>query len=250
MVPIGLARRSAARPQGIERVAVATPPHRVVALVNAPVSPFELACAGEVFGLSRPGLPARYEFLVCTPVPGQVRTLLGYDLLVSQGLAALEGAETVIITGWQSPDVPPQVLTAVKQAHARGTRILAICAAAFVLAEAGLLSGRRATAHWRRAAELARRYPDIEVVPDILYVDHGDVATTAGTVAGADFHLHVVRKDHGAAYAAEVARHMVMPPRREGARHSTPGWHRWRQPNRISPRCWSGRSAGSTDPRR
>ncbi|MFC7546953.1 GlxA family transcriptional regulator [Plantactinospora sp. GCM10030261] len=199
-----------------EQATAAAPAHRVAALVNPPVSPFELACAGEVFGLSRPGLPARYEFVVCTPEPGPVPTLLGYDLVVPEGLAALGSADTIVIPGWQAPEVPPRVLDALKQAHGRGVRILAICYAAFVLAEAGLLAGRRATTHWLRAAELAARYPDIEVVPDILYVDHGDVATTAGSAAGADLCLHVVRKDHGAAHAAEIARYMVMPPRREG----------------------------------
>jgi AraC family transcriptional activator FtrA len=190
--------------------------HRVVAVVHPPQAPFELASVAEVFGLHRPGLPARYAFSLCALAPGRVTTLGGYDIFVSAGLAALGDADTVVIPGWQTDSVPPEILEAVRAAHARGARIVAICAAAFVLAEAGLLAGRRATTHWRRAAALAERYRDLEVDPDVLFVDYGDVATSAGTAAGIDLCLHIVRTDHGAAYAAEIAKHMVMPPRREG----------------------------------
>jgi AraC family transcriptional activator FtrA len=192
--------------------------HRVVALVMAPQSTFELACAAEVFGVSRPGLPARYAFTVCAERPGPVSTLAGYDMLVSEGLQALDAADTVVVPGWQRPDEPasPAVLDAARRAHRRGARIAAICSGAFLLAQAGLLDHRRATTHWRMAAELATRFPDVTVEPDTLYVDLGDVATSAGTAAGIDLCLHLVRADHGAAYAAQVARHMVMPPHREG----------------------------------
>ncbi|MEV4009152.1 helix-turn-helix domain-containing protein [Nonomuraea angiospora] len=192
--------------------------HRVVALVMAPQSTFELACAAEVFGVGRPGLPARYAFTVCAERPGPVPTLAGYDMLVSEGLRALDAADTVVVPGWQRPDGPasPAVLDAVRRAHRRGARIAAICSGAFLLAEAGLLDHRRATTHWRMAAELATRFPAVAVEPDTLYVDLGDVATSAGTAAGIDLCLHLVRADHGAAYAAQVARHMVMPPHREG----------------------------------
>jgi AraC family transcriptional activator FtrA len=191
-------------------------PHRVVALVHPPQSPFELSCASEVFGLDRPGLAARYEFQVCTLRPGPVPTLGGYAITATRGLSALRRADTIVIPGWHAEDVPAPVLQALRDAHRRSTRILAICFGAFVLAAAGLLDGRRATTHWRGAAELTRRYPQVRVDADVLYVDHGDVATSAGTAAGIDLCLHVVRTDHGAAYAAEIARHMVMPPRREG----------------------------------
>lgn len=190
--------------------------HRVVAIVHPPQAPFELASVAEVFGLHRPGLPARYALSLCALTPGRVPTLGGYDIYVTAGLAALDDADTVMIPGWQTDSVPPEVLEAVREAHARGARIVAICAAAFVLAEAGLLAGRRATTHWRRAAELAERYRDVDVDPDVLFVDDGDVATSAGTAAGIDLCLHIVRTDHGVAYATEIARHMVMPPRREG----------------------------------
>ncbi|MBB5784620.1 AraC family transcriptional activator FtrA [Nonomuraea jabiensis] len=192
--------------------------HRVVALVMAPQSTFELACAAEVFGVSRPGLPARYAFTVCAERPGPVPTLAGYDMLVSEGLQVLDAADTVVVPGWQRPDEPasPAVLDAVRRAHRRGARIAAICSGAFLLAQAGLLDHRRATTHWRMAAELVTRFPAVTVEPDTLYVDLGDVATSAGTAAGIDLCLHLVRADHGAAYAAQVARHMVMPPHREG----------------------------------
>ncbi|WP_103956277.1 helix-turn-helix domain-containing protein [Nonomuraea solani] len=192
--------------------------HRVVALVGPPQSTFELACAAEVFGVSRPGLPSPYTFGVCAPVPGTIPTLAGYDIQVGQGLEALERAETVVIAGWRSRAEPagPAVIDALRGAHRRGTRLVAICSGAFLLAETGLLDGRRATTHWRLATELAGRFPQVSVEPDTLYVDLGDVATSAGTAAAVDLCLHLVRTDQGAAYATQVARHMVMPPHREG----------------------------------
>ncbi|MFH8775915.1 helix-turn-helix domain-containing protein [Streptomyces sp. NPDC017958] len=193
-------------------------PHRVVALAIPPQSTFELACAAEVFGLSRDGLPSRYEFGVCAERPGRIATLAGYDMTVSQGLDALQTADTVVIPGLQcrQEPAPLAVLDAVRRAHRRGARIVAICSGAFLIAQAGLLDGRRATTHWRMAAEFAARFPKVEVEADTLYIDLGDVATSAGTAAGIDLCLHLVRADHGAAHAAHIARHMVMPPHREG----------------------------------
>lgn len=190
--------------------------HRVVALANPPQATFELSCAAEVFGTERPGLARRYRFGVCAELPGPVPTSAGYAMTVSEGLSALEDADTIVIPGWQSRAATAPVLSALRRAHRRGIRIAAICSGAFVLAQAGLLDGRTATTHWRLAADLAARFPRVRVDPDVLYVDHGDVATSAGTGAGIDLCLHLVRADHGAAYAAQVARHMVMPPHREG----------------------------------
>ncbi|MER6401055.1 helix-turn-helix domain-containing protein [Kitasatospora sp. NPDC001603] len=194
-------------------------PHRVVALLQPPQSTFLLACATEVLGDHGPAIPARYTFEVCTEHPGPVRTQVGYDLLVTAGLDALERADTVLVPGWQQPagtEVPPAVVEAVRRAHRRGARIVGICSGAFVLAAAGLLDGRRAATHWARAAELADRFPRARVDPAVLYVDHGDVATSAGSAAGVDLCLHLVRTDHGAAHAMRIARQMVMPPHREG----------------------------------
>jgi AraC family transcriptional regulator, transcriptional activator FtrA len=193
--------------------------HRVVALLNPPQSPFELACAAEVFGTARPDVPAHYDFRICAEHPGPLRTTAGYTMLVDTGLAALREADTVVIPGWQPHDAPvsPPVTEALRAAHQRGARIAAICTGAFVLAQAGLLDGRRATTHWRHTAQLAATFPEVRVDPDVLYVDHGDVATSAGTGAGIDLCLHLVRADHGAAHAAQIARNMVLPPHREGS---------------------------------
>ncbi|MCO5999449.1 helix-turn-helix domain-containing protein [Actinoallomurus rhizosphaericola] len=192
--------------------------HRVTALVRPPQSTFELACAAQVFGIERPVLPARYAFSVCTERPGAVATLAAYDMLVTDGLDALDRADTVIIPGWLPIDEPPSpaVIRALRRAHSRGARVVSICSGAFALAHAGLLDGRRATTHWAQADELAARFPNIQVDSDVLYVDHGDVATSAGAGAGFDLCIHLVRRDQGARYAAHIARTMVMPPHREG----------------------------------
>jgi AraC family transcriptional regulator, transcriptional activator FtrA len=205
--------------------------HRVVALLNPPQSPFELACAAEVFGTVRQDVPAYYDFQVCAERPGPLPTTLCYTMVVDAGLAALREADTVVIPGWQPAGAPvsPAVVEALRAAHRRGARIVAICTAAFVVARAGLLDGRRATTHWRHTAQLAAAFPEVRVDPDVLYVDHGDVATSAGTGAGIDLCLHLVRTDHGAAHAARIARHMVLPPHREGSQlqYATPPAPAW-----------------------
>ncbi|MFD9326239.1 GlxA family transcriptional regulator [Streptomyces sp. NPDC060065] len=193
--------------------------HRVVALLQPPQSTFPLACATEVFGDHGPAIPARYALDVCTEHPGPVRTQAGYDILVTTGLDALDRADTVLVPGWQQSvgtEVPSAVVAAVRRAHHRGARIVGICSGAFVVAAAGLLDGRRAATHWAQAAELAARFPQVRVDPAVLYVDHGDVATSAGSAAGVDLCLHLVSADQGAAYAMRIARQMVMPPHREG----------------------------------
>jgi len=193
--------------------------HRVVALLHPPQAPFELACAAEVFGSAPQDGPARYAFRICAENPGPLQTTAGYAMLVDAGLEALREADTVVVPGWQpsGAPVPPTVIEALRAAHRRGARIVAICTGAFVLARAGLLDGRRATTHWRSTARLAAAFPEVRVDQDVLFVDHGDVATSAGTGAGIDLCLHLVRADHGAAYAAEIARSMVLPPHREGS---------------------------------
>ena len=189
--------------------------HRVVALVQPPQPPFELGCAAEVFGVRQEG---RYEFVVCAERPGPVATTMGYEMVVGAGLEALDQADTIVVPGWKRRDerLPGPVREALLRAHARGTRLVSICAGAFALADTGLLDHRRATTHWAGAEQLQARYPLVEVDPDVLYIDHGDIATSAGAGAGIDLCLHLVRADFGAAYAAEVARRMVMPPHREG----------------------------------
>ncbi|NKY88576.1 GlxA family transcriptional regulator [Nocardia veterana] len=192
--------------------------HRVVALVRPVQSTFELGCAMEVFGTPREGVPQHYEFEVCTETPGTVPTTAGYAISVTRGLSALDTADTVIIPGWLPVETPPSdaVRRALIRAHDRGARLVTICSGVFALARTGLLDGRSATTHWARADQLAREFPRVRVEPDRLYVDHGDVATSAGAGAGIDLCLHLVRTDHGAAHAALIARHMVMPPHRDG----------------------------------
>ena len=176
-------------------------------------STFELGCAYEVFGTPRDGVPQYYEFEVCAETPGQVPTSSGYAISVSQGLSALDSADTVIIPGWSPVQAPlsERVHDALLQAHARGARLATICSGVFALARTGLLDGRSATTHWARAEQLRREFPQVHVEPEQLYVDHGDVATSAGAGAGIELCLHLVRKDHGTAHAALVARHMAMP---------------------------------------
>jgi AraC family transcriptional regulator, transcriptional activator FtrA len=203
-----------------------TGPHRVVALVRAPQGTFELACVAEVFGVHRASVPSHYEFAVCAEKAGEVATTAGFTMTVADGLTALETADTIVLPGWRPLDAPisASVRRALLRAHKRGSRLVTICSGAFGLAQTGLLDGRRATTHWAGAAELQARFPRVQVDPDVLYVDHGDVATSAGAGAGIDLCLHLVRNDHGAGYAAQIARHMVMPPHREGgqAQYATP----------------------------
>lgn len=192
--------------------------HRVAALVTPPQAPFELGCVAEVFGTPREGLAGRYDFLVCTERPGEIATTAGYTMGVAAGLEALETAETIVIPGWlpYTAEMSPAMLGALCAAATRGARLVSICTGAFALAQTGLLDGRTATTHWARTDELRARFPRVQVEPGVLYVDHGDVATSAGAGAGIDLCLHLVRTDHGASYASELARHMVMPPHREG----------------------------------
>jgi AraC family transcriptional regulator, transcriptional activator FtrA len=192
--------------------------HRVVALVRPVQATFELGCAAEVFGTTWNGVPQHYEFEVCAQSPGSIPTTAGYAMTVARGLSALASADTVLIPGWAPVEtpLPDRVRTALLKAHARGARLVTICTGAFALARTGLLDGRSATTHWLRAEQLQREFPQVSVQPDKLYVDHGDVATSAGAGAGIDLCLHLVRRDHGAAHAALIARHMVMPPHRDG----------------------------------
>lgn len=200
--------------------------HRVVALVQAPQGLFELGCVTEVFGTRRDAIPDRYDFAVCAESPGEVATSGGFPVVVTKGLSVLDTANTIVLPGWRPVDAPISgaVRRALLTAHDRGCRVITICSGAFALAQTGLLDGRRATTHWAAAAELQKQFPRVQVDPDVLYVDHGDVATSAGAGAGIDLCLHLVRSDQGAGYAAQVARHMVMPPHREGgqAQYATP----------------------------
>lgn len=191
----------------------------VAVLAYDGVSAFGLGVTAEVFGCDRSGegLP-RYDYAVTAARPGLIRTDVGMRVLVEFGLDRLSSADLAVVVCWDDPDSrPPQsVLDALRAVAARGGRVLSQCTGAFVLAAAGLLDGRRATTHWMYADQLATRYPRVKVDPDVLYVDEGNVITSAGTAAGIDACLHVVRLEHGAATANEVARRLVVAPHREG----------------------------------
>jgi transcriptional regulator GlxA family with amidase domain len=195
------------------------PAHRVVTLVGPKVAMFELSVACEVFGLDRSELvDPWYRHRVAAAVPGPHTSPEGLLLETPYGLDELERADTVVIPARIfAGDPPADVLDALRAAHARGARMLSMCTGAFVLAAAGLLDGRRATTHWMWADELARSFPRVRIDPKVLYVDGGDgIMTSAGTAAGVDLLLHVVRMDHGAEVANAVARRMVVPPHRDG----------------------------------
>jgi transcriptional regulator GlxA family with amidase domain len=189
-------------------------PHRVVALIANEVVAFDLAIPAQVFGRE----PERYSWAVCAPAPGRVPTETGFDVVVPYGLEALAGADTVVVPGIgdRAWPLPAAALDALRGAAGRGARVASICTGAFVLAAAGLLDGRRATTHWRYAARLAREFPHVTVDPDVLYVDEGDVVTSAGVGAGVDLCLHLVRRDFGAEAANAVARRMVVAAHRDG----------------------------------
>jgi AraC family transcriptional regulator, transcriptional activator FtrA len=195
--------------------------HLVVAVVSPGTNPFELAIACEVFGLDRPELGvAWYDFVVAgdLPTPQPVTMTGGMAVVPSAGIEMLDRADTVVVPNGD-PDGPgcsPMLAEALRQAHHRGARVLSYCSGAFALAEAGLLADRRATTHWLYADRLRSQHPTIDLRPDVLYIDEGDVITSAGTSAGIDASLHLVRKDHGAEIANMVARRMVVPPHRDG----------------------------------
>src|SRR5437763_1475328 len=193
--------------------------HTVAVVVGNGMAPFEFAVACEVFGYDRSDLGVPwYKFLVCAAEPTPVRTSVGFTIDTPHGLADLRRADTIIVPAIYGEDEEPPapLLEALRAAHRRGARLLSVCTGAFTLAAAGLLDGRRATTHWMHSAELARRYPKIDVDPCVLYVDDGDILTSAGTAAGIDLCLHIVRLDFGADIANAVARRMVVPPHRDG----------------------------------
>ncbi|MEU8568014.1 helix-turn-helix domain-containing protein [Streptomyces pathocidini] len=204
-----------------------TPPppgrHRVAVLVRHGLLPLELGIVHQLFGQARSaqGEPL-YEVVTCGLAPGWVRTDADFPIRVARGPEALERARTVLVPASHEADESEgagRLPAALAEAMGRirpGTRIASICTGAFVLAAAGLLDGRRATTHWRSADRFRRLFPAVRLDPDVLYADEGDMLTSAGEAAGIDLCLHMIRRDHGAAVANEVARRTVIPPHREG----------------------------------
>jgi transcriptional regulator GlxA family with amidase domain len=215
-------RTSRASPQRQEtqtcRTAPKTP-HVVAAVAFDGISPFHLSVPCVVFAEDRSdGGVLGFEFRVCSIDPGPLSTTAGFSIAATHGLDALADADTIIVPTWRDPDEAPPaaLLDALRAAHARGAQLVGLCLGAYVLAAAGLLDGRPATTHWAWAADFARRFPDVKVDPQVLYVDDGDILTSAGTAAGLDCCLHVVRKLCGAQSANYIARRLVVPPHRQG----------------------------------
>jgi AraC family transcriptional regulator, transcriptional activator FtrA len=195
--------------------------HLVVAALLPRTNPFELGIACEVFGLERPEMGVEwYDFVVAgvEVEPHAVAMCGGLHAVPAEGIGAFERADTIVVPHGEPDGVgcSPAFADALRRAHARGARIISYCSGAFALAEAGLLDGRRATTHWLFAEQLADRHPSIDLRPDVLYVDEGDLLTSAGSAAAIDVSLHVIRLDHGAEVANMVARRMVVPPHRDG----------------------------------
>jgi len=189
-----------------------------VVLVDG-VAMFEFGVACEVFGIDRTddGVPA-IDFRVCAEHPGQpIQTSVGVSLTATHGLSALADADLVVVPAAGIRDeYPPAVLDALRQAAARGATLLSLCSGAFLLGAAGLLDGRRCTTHWRHVDDLAAHHPEALIDPDVLFVDDGTIITSAGTAAGIDACLHLVRRELGGVVATRIARRMVVPPQRDG----------------------------------
>jgi transcriptional regulator GlxA family with amidase domain len=191
----------------------------VAILVYPGVAPFELGVLCEAWGIDRSehGIQ-NFDLAICTPEPGRVPTSLpGFALDVSEGLDRLDDADLICLPAMSRQHPAPEtVLEALRGAHARGTRLLSVCAGAFILGDAGLLDDRECTTHWLYVDELAERFPKAKVKGDVLYVDTGSIITSAGSAAGLDACLHLIRNEFGAGVAATVARRMVVAAHRDG----------------------------------
>jgi AraC family transcriptional regulator, transcriptional activator FtrA len=197
-----------------------SPPNQdVVAIAYDGLCLFEFGIAAELFGLARPELDVPwYRYRVVSVDAEPLRSLGGIRLGATTNLDYVRRAGTIVLPGWKGGDVAPpsSLLSALRTAHQRGARIMSICSGVYVLAATGLLDGHPATTHWRYVDHLAASYPAIDVRPDVLYVDNGQTLTSAGSAAGIDLGLHLIRRDHGSAIAAQVARRLVTPPQRDG----------------------------------
>jgi transcriptional regulator GlxA family with amidase domain len=193
--------------------------HTIAVIAFDGISPFHLSVPCIVFGddLLKLGVP-RYRLLICGERRGRIATMSGFDIEVKHGLGSLKQADTIIVPAWRTPsERPPEpVLRALRQAHDRGSRIVGLCLGTFVLAEAGLLDGRTVSTHWAWADEFERAYPDVTLDRHAIYVDEGDILTSAGTAAAIDCCLHLVRRDLGADVANRIARRLVVAPQRHG----------------------------------
>lgn len=191
---------------------------RVSLLAYDGLCAFEYGIGLEIFGLARPEFDRWYELTTVAIEPGPLRAIGGISVVPDSGLEQVSQANIIIVPGWRDAHapVPSDLIDALKAAYANGAKVASICSGAFVLAAAGLLNGKRATTHWRYAEILAEKYPDVRVEPNVLYIDDQSVLTSAGSAAGLDLCLHIVRQDFGAEFANSVARRLVLPAHRDG----------------------------------
>ncbi len=191
--------------------------NKVVVLAIPGVAPFEFGVVCEVFGIDRSDTNGpTFEFSAVTADPGPVPTKQGFSMNIELGLEAAADADLIAVPAFGFHGIDERYLQVIRDAHARGAWVLSVCSGAFALAEAGILDGRSATTHWMYTDKLARDYPRITVDPDVLFVEDGNIVTSAGTAAGIDAALHIVRKELGASATNVIARRMVVPPQREG----------------------------------
>jgi AraC family transcriptional regulator, transcriptional activator FtrA len=191
----------------------------VAAIAYDQLCSFEFGCAAEIFGLPRPEFGAGwYRFVTCAEESGPLHALGGLKVTADADLSVVSQAGTVIVPGWKGTDIEPSVelIQALRAAYENGARLVTICSGVFVLAAAGILTNERVTTHWRYVEKLQKRYPKLEVDPNVLYVDAGRILTSAGSAAGLDLCLHLVRRDYGPQIANQVARRLVMAPHRNG----------------------------------
>jgi transcriptional regulator GlxA family with amidase domain len=198
---------------------IQTPFRSVAGYAPVPPAGFTLSVVSELFGFDRTrrGLPG-FDFAVCSDRPGPVRTDTGLTVLIEHGLERLATADLVLVLPPEDSDLEPpaEVREALRSAYRRGAIVASLCTGAFVLAAAGLLDGRRATTHWRWTATFRDRFPAVTLQPEVLYVDEGQILSGAGAAAGIDLCLYLLRREHGAAVAAALARDLVVPPHRDG----------------------------------
>jgi transcriptional regulator GlxA family with amidase domain len=208
---------AASSPPGIR--ADARSPHRIAVIAFDRMSPFHLSVPCVVFDGERmePDMPA-FELRVCAAEPGPLKTTAGFTVGTTYGLDALHDADVIVVPSWRDTNEPPPAAlsVALRDAHERGAILVGLCLGAFVLAHAGLLDGRPATTHWLAAETFAQRFPQVRFDPDVLYIDDGNVLTSAGTAAGLDCCLHLLRRLCGTRAANYVARRLVVPPHRQG----------------------------------
>ena len=207
------------------RINPAKKPHHVVAVAYDRLRTFEFGCVVEFFAVQRPELNVDwYRFTICTADEHRIQAVGGLVMEIEAGLEALATADTIVIPAWRDlNETPPEaLLQCLRDAYRRGARLCSICTGVFVLAAAGLLRGKSVTTHWHHARLLAQRYPDTVVLPTALYVDEGRIITSAGSAAGLDMLLHLVKTDYGHRVANMVAQRLVVPFHREGRQQQLP----------------------------